>query len=103
MTGEHDLRRPGVKVALKFEQPWDVTGDLADNWQSGILADNGRVFLDMPIELEGCAFSSVIVAPRYERTDFADLNHGQPIVVNQKIETSDGDLCLIGSIRQPRA
>lgn len=87
------------KVALKFEQPWEITGDLADCWRSGTLDDNGCVILDMPVELEGSGHQSVSVQPRYEES-LARLDHGLPIIVNQKIETSDGNLCLIGSIRQ---
>lgn len=103
MTDNLERQQSCVRVALKLEQPWDITGDLADCWLAGTLGDNGQVILEMPIELEGCKHVSVIVQPRYGSDNFAHLSHGQPIVVDQKIETPDGDLFLIGSIRQPRA
>lgn len=103
MKDKFDRPQPGVKVALKFEQPWDVTGDLADCWQVGVLGDNGCVVLEIPVELGGGSHQSVVVEPRYGGGNFANLDHGQPIVVNQRIEASDRSIFLIGSIRQVRA
>ena len=91
------------KVALKFEQPWEITGDLADSWRFGSLTEDGRVILDVPVELEGCNHHSVAVQPRYGGENLANLDHVQLIIVNQKIETSDGELFLIGAIRQAGA
>ena len=103
MTNKIDRPQPGVKVALKFEQPWEITGDLADCWQLGVLGDNGCVVLEIPVELGGVTHQSVVVEPRYGSGNFTNLDHGQPIVVNQKIETTDRSIFLIGSIRQVRA
>lgn len=89
----------GKKVVLKFEQPWDITDDLAGCWWLGTLGDGGRVILDRPLELEGGDHHSVVVEPRYGGEDLASLDHGLPVIVNQKIETSKGELFLIGSIR----
>lgn len=100
MTEELELRQTPVKIALKFEQPWDVTGDLADCWLMGTLGDGGRVTLELPVAIDGGQHVSVFVRPRYCGESFSNLEHGQPIIVDQKIETPDGDLLLIGSIRQ---
>jgi len=90
------------KVALKFDQPWDITGNIAERWWLGTLNENGRVILDMPVELEGGDHHSVVVQPRYAGENLANLEHSPQIIVNQKIETAGGELFLIGSIRQAR-
>ena len=92
-----------MKVALTFDQPWDITDDLGGRWLLGTLNDDGRVNLDVPVEIDSGDHQAVLVEPRYVGDNLANLDHCLQIVVNEKIETSDGELFLIGSIRQARA